>query len=376
VQYVCDQSAAVSEERTFKSVVGPAWQVEVDRATPADWSGLLDLFQDANLYQTWSYGAVRWGGKNLSHLVLKRNDEVMGMAQLRIVRPTRLNCGVAYLRWGPLWHRRGRELDPEAAVGTARALFEEYVCKRRLLLQILPNAFDASPRGELFKSAFSSFRQEPGIAANLYRTFVLDLSPALGELRRSLDAKWRNKLTQSEKKGLKVVAGGGIAEYRIFRRMYHEMWKRKAFETTVDVEEFARIQESLPETQRMRVLLCEQNGVPVAGIVTSAMGDSAIYLLGATSDDGLNARGAYLLQWTMIQWLKENGFRWYDLGGIDPQGNPGVYSFKKGLSGSDVSHLSAVALCNSVLSSVVVRASLGASRLMRSVAIFQGRVVR
>ena len=126
----------------------------------------------------------------------------------------------------------------------------------------------------------------------------------------------------------------------------------------------------------MRILICEQKGVPVAGIVTSAMGDSAIYLLGATSDDGLNAKGAYLLQWTMIQWLKENGFRWYDLGGIDPQGNPGVYSFKKGLSGSDVSHLSAVALSNSFLSSVAVRASLGASRLMRSVATFQGRDLR
>ena len=68
MQYVCDQSAAVSEETVCKPVVDPAWQVEVDRATPADWSAMLDLFEDANLYQTWSYGEVRWGGKNLSHL--------------------------------------------------------------------------------------------------------------------------------------------------------------------------------------------------------------------------------------------------------------------------------------------------------------------
>ena len=61
--------------------------------------------------------------------------------------------------------------------------------------------------------------------------------------------------------------------------------------------------------------------------------------LGATSDDGLNAKGAYLLQWTLIQWLKENGIKWYDLGGIDPEGNPGVYSFKRGLSGTDVSSI-------------------------------------
>ena len=137
-----------------------------------------------------------------------------------------------------------------------------------------------------------------------------------------------------------------VDEYRTFCRMYEQMWKRKTFETTVDVEEFGRLQEDLPETHRMRILICEQDGVPVAGLVASAMGDSAIYLLGATSDDGLNAKGAYLLQWTLIQWLKENGIKWYDLGGIDPEGNPGVYTFKKGLSGTDVSQLTPLVACD------------------------------
>jgi CelD/BcsL family acetyltransferase involved in cellulose biosynthesis len=118
----------------------------------------------------------------------------------------------------------------------------------------------------------------------------------------------------------------------------------------------------------MRILICEQDGVPVAGLVASAMGDSAIYLLGATSDNGLNAKGAYLLQWTLIQWLKENGFKWYDLGGIDPEGNPGVYSFKRGLSGTDLFQLTPLVACNSFVSSAIVRASLVAHRVVRSVA--------
>ena len=155
MSYMCGQSATVSRETGLNPLLDPVWQVEVDRATPAEWSSMLDLFDDANLYQTWSYGAVRWGRKNLSHLVLKRNGEVLGMAQLRIVRPTRFNFGMAYLRWGPLCHRRGRELDAEAALCMARALQEEYVCKRGLLLQILPNAFVGSPRAALFQSGFS-----------------------------------------------------------------------------------------------------------------------------------------------------------------------------------------------------------------------------
>ena len=45
--------------------------------------------------------------------------------------------------------------------------------------------------------------------------------------------------------------------------------------------------------------------------------------------EGLNSKGAYLLQWTMIQWLKENGITWYDLGGIDPEGNRGSLSLQE-----------------------------------------------
>ena len=374
MQSICDQSVAV-EETTLNARREPVWQVEVDRATPEEWAGMLDCFEDANIYQTSSYGVVRWGRKNLSHLVLKLNGDVVAMAQLRIVRPTKLNFGMAYLRWGPLCHRRGTELDAEVIARMADALREEYVGKRRLLLQILPNAFVGTRRGALFQSAFRNFTQEASTPANLYRTFVLDLTPSLDQLRKNLDAKWRNKLTQSEKKGLKVTAGSSLDQYRTFCRMYNEMFKRKAFETTVDVEEFGRIQESLPESQRMRILICEQNGIPVAGIVASAMGDSAIYLLGATSDDGLNSKGAYLLQWTMIQWLKENGFKSYDLGGINPEGNPGVYSFKKGFSGADVSQLSPFVACDSVVSSTIVRASLVAKGLVRGIGAWRrGRV--
>jgi len=368
--------ATVDQERVT-AAPGSAWQVEVDRVDAAEWSHMLDLFDDANIYQTWSYGAVRWGRKNLSHLVLKRNGEVLGMAQLRIIRPTRFNFGMAYLRWGPLCHRRGREFDAEVPLCIARALQEEYVCKRGLLLQILPNVFVESPRAALFQSGFSGFTLEPRTSANVYRTFVLDLAPPIEELRRNLDAKWRNKLNQSEKKGLKVLAGNGTAEYRTFCRMYDQMWKRKTFETTVDVEEFGRLQEELPETHRMRILICERERVPVAGLVVSAMGDSAIYLLGATSDEGLNAKGAYLLQWTLIQWLKGNGIRWYDLGGIDPEGNPGVYSFKRGLSGADVHQLTPLVACNSPVSSAVVRASLAVHRVVRSLgALHLGRALK
>jgi lipid II:glycine glycyltransferase (peptidoglycan interpeptide bridge formation enzyme) len=330
--------------------------VEIDRVTAAEWAELLELFVDANVYQTWSFGAVRWGERNLGHVVLKQGGDVAGIAQVRIVRVPLVGCGIAYLRWGPLCHRRGRKLNPEVLRDIAQALQAEYVERQGLFLRVLPNAFVGSARAEVFQTAFSGFKTESASKVDTYRTMVVDLSGTLDELRKRLDQKWRNQLNRAERNGLEIVEGTGMEEYRVFAEIYREMWDRKRFDTGVDVEEFGRIQQGLPESQRMRILICRQGTTPIAGIVCSTMGDTGIYVLGATSDAGLQSKGAYLLQWTMIRWLKGHGFQYYDLGGIDPESNAGVYHFKSGFSGDDVRHLAPFAACNSLLGSAFVQA--------------------
>jgi hypothetical protein len=300
-------------------------RADIDAVTAAEWSQLLGRFEDANIYQTWSYGAVRWGEENLSHLVLRRGGEVAGVAQVRIIRAGILNRGIAYVRWGPVCQWRGRELDPDTLRGMAEALRAEYVRKRHLFLRILPDAFEGSGRAAVFRAAFAGYETAPAESPGADRTIVVNLAPALDLLRKGLDQKWRNQLNRAEKNNLTVLEGRGSEHYGMFLKLYQEMWSRKKFDTTVDVEEFGRILNDLPEDLKFKILICQDKGVPVSGIVCSAVGSMGIYLLGATSEAGLNSKGAYLLQWSMIKWLKENGFKYYDLGGIDPDRNPGVY---------------------------------------------------
>jgi hypothetical protein len=332
------------------------YRAEINTVTSAEWSELLELFTDANIYQTWNYGSVRWGEENLSHLVLRRNHEVVGLAQVRIICPRLIRRGVAYLRWGPLCQLRGRELELETTRQMASALYEEYVRKRRLFLRILPNAFAGSQRAEVFGAAFSQFKKASSNQANAERTFLLDLSLPLEELRKKLDQKWRNQLNRAEKNNLAIIEGDGIAEYRSFAQIYEKMWNRKKFDTTVDVSEFGRICQDLPPRLKLKILICEHQGKQVSSIVCSAIGNTGIYLLGATHDEGLNTKGAYLLQWTMIKWLKENGFQFYDLGGIDPEQNPGVYHFKQGFSGQDVSRIAPFEACEDFISVIGMKA--------------------
>lgn len=328
------------------------YKVKIDRITKALWSAALQEFADASIYQTWSYGAVRWGEKNLSHLVLRRDGEVVGMAQAVIKKVPFFQAGIAYIPWAPLWRVKGVKPDIGIFREVLRAVKEEYAGKRGLLVRVSPNEVSTAT-GEIVSAlAEKGFKK----TSQLYRTLLVDVRPPLDALRKNLDQKWRNQLNRAEKNGLEVVDGTSDDLFSNFLSLYNELLERKQFETHVDVEEFRRIQKYLEEQSKMHIFLCFSEGRPVATLVGSAMGDRGIYLLGATNDEGMKTKGSYLLQWRMIQWLKEFGCAWYDLGGIDPDGNPGVYHFKAGLSGRDIQHVGQFDYSRSWLSSTLVSA--------------------
>ena len=341
------------------------YRTEVDNVTEQEWSELGGHFEDASLYQTWAYGSIRWGEKNLSHIVLKDGDDPVAIAQLRIVRPKGIKAGVAYLRWGPLCHSRTRGLDADVVRAMADALRKEYTDRRGLCLEIVPHAFAESRRADVFQGAFEQYQRKSVVGTEKYRTFLLDLSPPLDDVRRTLHRRWRGYLNAAERNELRVSEGDDLERYGAFCRLYAQMWRRKRFWTGVHVEEFARIQERLPQFERMKIFLCEHKGSPVAALVCSAMGDTGIYLLGASIDADMRLKASYLLHWNVIKWLKNSGIRYYDLGGIDPTENPGGYQFKRGLSGVDVSHISPLVACDNGLSMAFAKAGQVFSRGLR-----------
>lgn len=341
------------------------YRTEVDNVTEQEWSELGGHFEDASLYQTWAYGSIRWGEKNLSHIVLKDGDDPVAIAQLRIVRPKGIKAGVAYLRWGPLCHSRTRGLDADVVRAMADALREEYTDRRGLCLEIVPHAFAESRRADVFQGAFEQYQRKSVVGTEKYRTFLLDLSPPLDDVRRTLHRRWRGYLNAAERNELRVSEGDDLERYGAFCRLYAQMWRRKRFWTGVHVEEFARIQERLPQFERMKIFLCEHKGSPVAALVCSAMGDTGIYLLGASIDADMRLKASYLLHWNVIKWLKNSGIRYYDLGGIDPIKNPGGHQFKRGLSGVDVSHISPLVACDNGLSMAFAKAGQVFSRGLR-----------
>ena len=335
------------------------FSTQVDQVSEAEWNALLDQFADASIYQTWAYGAVSWGERQLSHLILRREGSPVALAQLRIVRLPILRGGAAYLRWGPLCAPWQGDRDETACRAMMTALIDEYVRRRRMLLRVVPRQFQQDETSESLSLMWRGLGLGLDAGFRPYRTIRVDLTPPLEVLRKQLNQKWRNQLNGAERNGLEIVEGTGDELYRQFLELYRDLMARKRFETTVDVHEFRRIQQRLPDGKKMMILIGQKDGRPVTGLVGSVVGDMGIYLLGATSDEGMKTKGSYLVQWRMMRHLKERGCRFYDLGGINPEANPGVYHFKQGMGGQEIRGLGRFSLGAGHLSAASVRAGEG-----------------
>ena len=131
--------------------------------------------------------------------------------------------------------------------------------------------------------------------------------------------KWRNCLNKAERNQLEVIEGCDDSLFVDFIGIYRELLRRKKFQEPNDINEFRIIQKELPTEFKMRIFLSRSNGFSSAGAIFTAIGDTGVYLFGATNYEGMKNNGSYLLQLKAIQWMKNKGCRYYNLNGINPQ---------------------------------------------------------
>ena len=313
--------------------LSPGYISEIDSVDKDTWFEIFKKFDDANIYQTWSYDAIRCGRNNISHLVLKKDGDIVAAAQTRIAKVPIVKAGIAYVRWGPLWKLSGIKANTDIFRQAIRALRNEYVCRRGLVLRLYPVLF----KDECEK--FFPILQQEGFSwlekGKHERTLIIDLSRSLNDLRKGLHQKWRYNLKRAEKKQMEIIEENDEELFKKFIEIYREMLKRKKFIEPNNINEFRLIQKDLPKDYKMKIMLCRFEGKICAGAIFSAIGNKGIYLFGATNSIGMKTNGAYLLHWKFIEWLKQNNFTYYDLHGINPETNPGTYRFKDQLCGKN-----------------------------------------
>ena len=303
-------------------------QTIVNGVPDGEWHSTMSQFSDIHYEQTAIYTAEKSGEKS-SHMLAQNGSETIGGARVGLFTVPVLNRGLALVRFGPFWRRRGAELDKHIYRKTIRSLIEEYCGRQKFYLIVRPR-----PHPEFYPME-AALLEEMGVhgseSSKLDHYFV-NVGLSEEEQKKSLDQKWRYNLKKGLTNGLEIRIGDAAADISIFQKIYSEMVERKHLNYPgVDLPNAIPDLVQLPEQMRMRIALAYHEGEPVAGIAFSVVGDLAYYVFGATNDRATELQAGYVLQWHVINWLRENsGVRWCDLGGT---GDPGIQQFKKGLAG-------------------------------------------
>ena len=313
--------AALRRLAPAKDADGAHYSVRWDESTDAQWEAWLAAAGRSNLLQSWSYGNAkaatsRW---SVRRCVIERNGEPAAIAQTlqRAVlgaRLVRINRGVVPIG----------QLHPTRQAGVWRAL-RRAVAGPRSLLSIAPELDSSGAALNLLDAL--GFRRRDVLP---WRSAWVDLQIDEATLRKRLNGKWRNMLNAAEREGLALDAGSDAQRLEWMLSRYRQLMTERHF-SGPPIELVRALHLDAPS--RLLVFRAMHNGEPVAGIAVATHGAAGTYLLGWNGDAGRALKANQFLLWHAMLHLKNQGSRWFDLGGIDEQGTPGISAFKLGVNG-------------------------------------------
>ena len=306
--------------------------LSVEDVAPERWPSLVAAYRDHNYENCLSY-ARAMAAKSRSavrFLRLLQDGRQIGLASVRIKKVPGLSRGVAYVSGAPLALAGPSGTSaPDAYLACADALRLRLSQHEGHILLLRPPLMPEASEAPLDQGLRAQGFQKTGDVRS-YRTVVVPLSADEAALRKSLHQKWRNCLNQSERAGLTIEAGTGADFAERFLAIYRAMRDVKDFDSTIDPAFFLGLD---PGDTGTVILIARSQGRDVGGHVLSLLGTTAVYLFGATNEDGRETRAGYTLQWEAMRLSKARGCQWYDLGGIDETENPGGYQFKTRMGG-------------------------------------------
>ena len=308
------------------------YNVLVDNINEKQWNEYFLQFNDASIAQTWTFGEVRWGKEQLSHIILKRDDDIVAICQVIIRKLPLLANGIAFIHGGPLWRKNSKPVDLTIFNRMILAIKKEYGIKRNLLIRITPYEIEGMNNLNelLIRNGYKLNESLPK-----YKTLRISLDLPIDEIKKRLRRTWRSHLNRAERMNIKIINGTDNNLYEIFLRLAVEMTERKKYTPRINFYTFQEIQNKLPSFLKMTIFIGEHGDKAVSSIICSTIGETCTYMLGATGDAGLDLFSSNLLHWHCIKYLKKIGKLWYDLGGINPDEHKGLFQYKRGLAGRD-----------------------------------------
>ena len=275
----------------------PSWEAW-DRFVAATRGG--DIVQSSG----WAR-AKRAIGFDICHVVCRRQGTLAGGALVVIKRLGPIKVG--YIARGPLISPAGlADLDGilDEIEDAMRARGVHHVI-------IQPPEGDEAIASGLAARGYAP--EAPAVAPTA--TLRIDLAGDLERIRRGMSAGKRRGLRRSERHGVEVRIGGP-EDLELFQSLYQATARRQGF-VPLSATYLRHHWQSLRATGSMQVFFAHHQDRELATLWLTAFGDQVTDRLSGWSGEARHLQLNVACCWAAIRWAKANGFRSYDLGGID-----------------------------------------------------------
>jgi lipid II:glycine glycyltransferase (peptidoglycan interpeptide bridge formation enzyme) len=308
--------------------------------TDKTWDDFVAGHRQGHLLQMTPWGELKsqfgWSVERVA--LLAPSGTIVAGAQILC---RRLPFGLGKLAYVP----RGPVLDWQNAASTQQliaALDQVARARGALAVTIEPDLpFTPENSARVAQAGFV-----PGtVTVQPRRTLLVDITVNEDQILAAMKSKTRYNIRLAARKGV-TVRQGTSADVEIFNDLMAVTGDRNDFSVR-NPEYYRAAFDFFDQTGWVGLFLAEYQGEPLAGLMAYALGNTAWYFFGASSDAHRNLMAPYAVQWAAMRWAKAKGCQVYDLWGVPDEeettlesrftqrqdGLWGVYRFKRGFGG-------------------------------------------
>ena len=285
-------------------------------AEAIEWDRLVATL-GGSFYQTYHWGLVRSTANWLPlRLVAKRAGLIIAVASVLVKR--KFGVAVCWIPGGPSGDLGALNVDFEK---TLRQELRTNIFYCRLsLLHVVSAEHTAALR------ARSWGRPSSNISSKL--TLYYSLLESESDRLKKMTANWRHNLKRAGRHDLRIEQCISPSAIEI-SELYREMERLKGLPIQHGEQELAAIFQYCND--KIVVYRCtDKNGNLLAIRAAALFGDKAIDFLAAAGQAARKLYATHATLWALLNHCSDLGISTYDLGGVDPVNNRGVYDFKHG----------------------------------------------
>ena len=293
-----------------------------------DWKEASGMLGASNYLQMWGWGEYRscFGWEPLRCVARGKGGRPVAMAQILIRRlPGRLAM---------VWVPGGVMGDTASWAPSFFDGVRELTGIRRLLLRI--NDLRPSAAADVVQLRANGWaRPIRPLTSGLSLLWNIDVPGA--ERRAALSKNWRHNLKRSEKNGL-LVEEWPRPDLDEIAALYREMESLKSLPQQISGAEVEKMMVSL--AGNILCFRCVDDAGRLVALRACALENNRAWdLLAAAGESARRLYATYLTLWRLVDECHARGVTTYDLSGIDPLNNKGVWYFKRGTGAVPVEYL-------------------------------------